>query len=177
MDFVAIDFETANRERHSACSLALTIVKNSEIVGEYYSLIKPPTFFDRQNIRIHGIQEEDVQFSPIFPEVWQDIREYFTPNQLIVAHNLPFDRGVLNKTLAYYDIETPHFQTLCSVQASRKLLKELPNHKLNTVSSHLNIPLKRHHHALDDSLASAGIILRLEEQYGTTPFRPLIKFY
>ncbi|MDT2426842.1 hypothetical protein P7D86_08305, partial [Enterococcus avium] len=37
MNFIAMDFETANYQTHSACSLALVMVKNSQIVGEYYS--------------------------------------------------------------------------------------------------------------------------------------------
>ena len=36
MNFVAMDFETANHQMHSACSIALVMVKNNEIVGSYY---------------------------------------------------------------------------------------------------------------------------------------------
>lgn len=45
MNFLAMDFETANHQRHSACSLALVMVRDSTIVGEYYSLIQPETPF------------------------------------------------------------------------------------------------------------------------------------
>ena len=41
MNFVAIDFETANEKRASACSLGLVVVKNSQIVDKRYYLIKP----------------------------------------------------------------------------------------------------------------------------------------
>ena len=37
MNFVAMDFETANHQAHSACSLALVMVQNSQIVDEYYT--------------------------------------------------------------------------------------------------------------------------------------------
>lgn len=45
MNFIAMDFETANYQKHSACSLALVMVENSQIVDEYYTLIKPKTKF------------------------------------------------------------------------------------------------------------------------------------
>lgn len=45
MNFIAMDFETANYQKHSACSLALVMVRNSQIVDEYYTLIKPETDF------------------------------------------------------------------------------------------------------------------------------------
>ena len=40
-DFAAIDFETANNERSSVCSVGIVIVRNGEIVDKFYSLIKP----------------------------------------------------------------------------------------------------------------------------------------
>ena len=45
MNFIAMDFETANYQKHSACSLALVMVRDSKIVGEYYTLIQPETDF------------------------------------------------------------------------------------------------------------------------------------
>ena len=43
MNFVAMDFETANGQWHSACSLALVVVRNDQIVDSFYTLIKPET--------------------------------------------------------------------------------------------------------------------------------------
>ena len=40
-DFAAIDFETANSERSSVCSVGVVIVRDGEIVDSFYSLIKP----------------------------------------------------------------------------------------------------------------------------------------
>lgn len=45
-NFAAIDFETANQQRTSVCSVGIVIVRDSEIVDSYYSLIKPePEYF------------------------------------------------------------------------------------------------------------------------------------
>lgn len=40
-DFAAIDFETANNERSSVCSVGIVVVRDGEIVDKFYSLIKP----------------------------------------------------------------------------------------------------------------------------------------
>ena len=40
-NFAAIDFETANNERSSVCSIGIVIVRGEEIVDTFYSLIKP----------------------------------------------------------------------------------------------------------------------------------------
>lgn len=39
-NFAAIDFETANQQRTSVCSVGIVIVRDGEIVDSYYSLIK-----------------------------------------------------------------------------------------------------------------------------------------
>lgn len=41
MEFTAIDFETANASRDSACAIGLVTVKDGRIIDEYYKLIKP----------------------------------------------------------------------------------------------------------------------------------------
>ncbi len=175
MNFIAMDFETANAQRHSACSLALVMVKNNQIVDQFYSLVQPETDFHWRNVQIHGIHPEDVQQAPAFPAVWEQIKDYFQPNHLIVAHNAPFDCSVLKGCLDYYGLNQPHYLSLCTVKTSRKLFPEFPNHKLNTVCDALNISLTHHHNALDDSLACANILLEQEKQFGDRPLKQLVK--
>ena len=166
MNFIAMDFETANYQKHSACSLALVMVQDSKIVGEYYTLIQPETEFFWKNIQIHGIRPEDVQEAPKFPDVWKQIQQYYQLNSLIVAHNAGFDTGVLAGCLDYYGLSQPNYLSLCTVRTSRKLYPEFTNHKLNTVCEQLQIPLLNHHDALEDSRACAQILLRQEEEFG-----------
>ena len=40
-DFAAINFETANQQRTSVCSVGIVIVRDGEIADSYYCLIKP----------------------------------------------------------------------------------------------------------------------------------------
>ena len=39
--FAAIDFETANGQRSSVCSVGIVLVENGEITDSIYSLIRP----------------------------------------------------------------------------------------------------------------------------------------
>ncbi len=175
MNFIAYDFETANGQLHSACSLALVMVKDNKIVGNYYSLIKPETEFHYRNIQIHGIHPEDVASAPSFVEVWDEIAQYFQENRLIVAHNASFDNRVLASCLSYYGLPKAHFMSLCTVRTSRKLYQHLPNHRLDTVCRYLSLNLEQHHHALDDSLACANILLKQEAEFGVQPLKQLVK--
>lgn len=174
MNFIAMDFETANAKPYSACSLALVMVRDSRIVGEYYTLIQPETDFFWRNIQIHKIHPQDVVDAPKFPDVWQQINQYFNLQSLIVAHNAAFDNKVLAGCLDYYGLEKPEYLSLCTVRTSRKLYPECSNHRLNTMCDYLNIGLDNHHDALEDSRACAQILLRQEGSFGTDPLKKLV---
>ncbi|KRN27663.1 DNA polymerase III, epsilon subunit related 3-5 exonuclease [Lactobacillus selangorensis] len=171
-----MDFETASPKRYSACSLALVVVRNSQIVDTFYSLIKPETEFSAWNTKIHGLHASDVADAPKFPEVWAHIQTLFEPNKLVVAHNARFDTSVLRSTLNYYDIEAPKYLALDTLKTSRHFYPEFPNHKLNTICDQLDIDLHHHHNALDDSVACANILLHEEQHFGDNALKPMVKF-
>src|SRR5690554_3348114 len=115
-DFIAIDFETANQDNRSACSIGLVAVKNNNIVETYSTLIKPRySYFDKKNISIHGITPESIKDAPSFPEVWSDIKDYFNGESIIVAHNATFDMSVLKLNLLDYELDIPDFDYVCSI--------------------------------------------------------------
>ena len=73
-DFAAIDFETANNERSSVCSVGIVIVRNGEIVDSFYSLIQPePNYYNYWCSQVHGLCSQDTEDAPVFPEVWAQI--------------------------------------------------------------------------------------------------------
>lgn len=175
MNFISMDFETANRYRSSACSIALVVVRNNEIVDSFYSLINPQEKFEYRNIQVHGITPEDVKDAPTFDQVWQHIAPEFDPSHLVAAHNAPFDNSVLKATLGKNDLIIPHYQVIDTVKTSKLFYPEFPNHKLNTVSELLNIDLKQHHNALYDSVACAKILLRTADDFGYDQIKKMIK--
>ncbi|MBE6050986.1 MAG: DNA polymerase III subunit epsilon [Clostridium sp.] len=158
MNFVAIDFETANEKRNSACSIGLTKVVDNKIVDEKYWLIKPPEMrFLPQNTWIHGIFPKDVENEKNFGELWSEIKPYLE-GELVIAHNASFDLSVLRSLLEYYNIEFPYLKYACTVILSKNHIDNVENHKLNTLAKFVGHEFK-HHHALEDSTACAKIML------------------
>lgn len=163
MDFIAIDFETANASRDSACSLGMVKVVNNQVVGEWYELIKPPTMhFDYRNIMIHGITPEDVKNSKNFGELWPDIQG-FTADFPLIAHNAAFDFSVLRYCLDTYQLEYPELNYFCTVIAAKVTWPHLSRHDLHTVSGSLHFKFN-HHNALEDARACANILVKACEQ-------------
>ncbi|MXV38041.1 exonuclease [Flavobacteriaceae bacterium Ap0902] len=148
-NFTALDFETAQGYRHSICQVGLVRVENGSVVDEVNLLVQPPdNYYWNQFTDIHGISSEDTLLSPTFDKVWNTIEPFIT-GQTVVAHNgLAFDFPVLEKTLAYYGMQAPAYNKVCTYKIFRK--------KLNLLCQDYAIALN-HHDALSDAKACAAL--------------------
>ncbi|PJI07588.1 MULTISPECIES: exonuclease domain-containing protein [Clostridium] len=163
MNFIAIDFETANEKRSSPCSIGIVVIKNGHVVEKVYHLIRPKEMrFMPINIGIHGIRPAVVENEPEFDEIWEKIKHYFN-GSLVIAHNASFDISVLRKTAELYDIELPEFKYICTMKLARNFYLGIDNAKLNTVNDFLGYEFK-HHDALYDALACGNILLNISKE-------------
>jgi DNA polymerase-3 subunit epsilon len=164
--FVAIDFETANSVRASACQIGLAKFENGELVGQFATLIKPHASmsnFDYYNTQIHGISASDVRNAPEFIDVWPAIIDFVDSGPL-VAHNAGFDMSVLRGLLDVYAIDYPTFDYLCTVMLARNLLKPAELN-LGFVARELGVSLENHHDALADAVAAGEIAHALVKRF------------
>lgn len=160
-DFAAIDFEAANGEVTSACSVGVVIVRNDEIVDSFYSLIKPvPNHYDFYTTKVHGIKFKDTKDADSFPKVWYKVA-YKVKGLPMVAHGSSFEERVLTALHQHYHIKYPNYKFYCTHLGSQKLLPDLENHKLQTVAKHFGYDMTQHHHALADAEACAVIAMNL----------------
>lgn len=156
-DFAAIDFETANCERSSVCSVGVVIVRNGEIVDSFYSLIQPePNYYNYWCTEVHGLCQRDTEDAPVFPYVWEKI-EPLIEGLPLVAHNSPFDEGCLKSVFRVYQMTYPDYEFYDTLRVSRRKLRGLPNHQLHTVAAACGFNLENHHNALADAEACAWI--------------------
>ena len=154
--FVALDFETADYPRDSACALGLVRVENHRIVRRTYHLIRPP----RRRFSftyLHGITWEDVAHQPTFAELWPNLTPFLEGVDFLAAHNASFDRAVLQKCCAGAGLTPPELPFECTVRLARQTWDIFPT-KLNDVCDYLGITLK-HHHAASDAEACAMIVI------------------
>ena len=157
-NFTAIDFETANRNRDSACQLAAVVVRDGTIVDKAMWMIRPtPMYFSPGNIRIHGITPDRVAAEPVFGDLWPDILAKLD-DDCIVAHNASFDIGVLRACLMKHRCETPEMHYTCTRAIARRTWPHRPRFGLKPLAEWLGIRFN-HHDALEDSIACAKILL------------------
>lgn len=159
-DFAAIDFETANCERSSVCSVGIVIVRNGEIVDTFYSLINPePNYYNYRCTQVHGLTAADTDNAPVFPDVWKRV-EPLIEGLPLVAHNKAFDESCLKAVFRTYQMDYPDYEFYCTLQKSKEVWPE-GQHNLDIIAERCGYNLENHHYALADAEACAAIALKI----------------
>lgn len=157
--YVAIDFETANESRDSACAVGIAVIEDGKVTRSFERLIRPPTdHFSEWAFRKHGIHWRDVAREDDFGTVWTAIQNQIGEPAFLVAHNAGFDQDVLATCCESSGIAPPDTEFVCTIEAASSVWT-LDNYKLPRVCEFLGIPLS-HHNAKSDAEAAATILLR-----------------
>lgn len=173
MDFITLDFETANASRNSVCAIGLAKYENGLLVDTLETLIDPEDYFDSYNTYIHGINEEMVEDAPTFNEFYPTLQN-FIENKLLIAHYAAFDMSVLRHACDKYSLDYPTFKYSCTYQLSKKIIPGEINYKLNTLAEKYGIEFE-HHDALDDAKACGNLLVNLFNEVETNDFNDLLE--
>lgn len=167
LNYVAIDFETANSYRGSPCAACLVRVRDGVPVAEHRWLIRPPEevdYFDPFNIWIHGITADMVADKPR----WKEVLPYmvdFVGDDVVIAHNAGFDIGVIRYACAVDNIEWPEMQFLCTMVLARRAIS-LPSYRLPFILDAFGGSIDDHHDPLADALAVVDVVRGLATARG-----------
>lgn len=160
LDFTAIDFETANGSPASACAVGLVKVVDGEVVARDGWLIRPPEGHDEFlpfNVQLHGVSREraltadrwETQLPRLLGLVGDDP---------IVAHNAPFDMGVLAAASIATGCALPDLDYCCSLRVARRVY-DLPSYRLPVASEAAGFVGLTHHDPVSDADACAAIVI------------------
>lgn len=148
LDYIAIDFETANTFKNSVCSVGLVRFIDGKETDSCYSLIHPAKmyFIPEWTEEIHGISYDDVRDKPYFPEVWDNLVMPFINKTLgipLVAHNgHTFDMPVIRDCCNYFGMDLPSLSYIDSLLIARKTWPELESHRLTDLENSLELNIK-----------------------------------
>lgn len=172
---VVIDFETTGMspERGERITeVGAVLVEHGRIAARFQSLANagvPVPPFIRQ---LTGISNAMLAAAPPVDEVMAALAA-FVGTHTLVAHNASFDRRFLDAELARIG-RTRTQPMLCTVQLSRRLVRDAPSHSLGPLVRWLDLPDSGvHHRALADAEMTAHLWLHLHEvldsRYGLRP--------
>ena len=158
MDFLAIDVETANSDMASICQIGFVIYENGKIIKEWSSFVNPEDGFDSWNESIHNINEEQVENSPTFPEIYHFLKSHL--EEYICACHTHFDRVSINRACLKYDLHPIKNKWIDTAKVTRRCWDEFSykGYGLSNVCEKLGYNFD-HHDALEDAKASAYILM------------------
>lgn len=163
LNFVAIDFETANGKRGSVIQLGIARILNGAVTKTATAFITPPPgldYFDPRNTAIHGIQPADLEGARAWPDVLESIVR-FTGDLPLVGHNVQFERSCIIQASEAHGFVAPDFDYYCTWKLSKKVLPNEPTHSLGKLSASLDLPSFSHHDAGADAIACANLLFDL----------------
>jgi DNA polymerase-3 subunit epsilon len=171
--WVALDFETATRERSSACSIGVAVIEDGVLSGAGSWLIQPPgNVYETGNTWVHGIHEDLTAQSPAFSDLYPTLWPYLNGRH-VLAHWASFDISVLRSVIEHYELPSPDLRYACSCRMAQRSFPELDNHRLSTVCTERGIPLE-HHDAGSDALACAMVALQCRDHIGARTIQEAI---
>jgi DNA polymerase-3 subunit epsilon len=155
--FIAIDVETANRDRGSICQIGLVCFNGEGIEWQWSTLVDPECEFEPHNIRIHRITPQHVIEAPKWPAVFACIADSLH-GQTVVSHT-NFDEYALMDACQRYGLPPPKSSWIDSHALARRTWPSFSRHGLAELCTAFDIELN-HHDALSDAMA-CGRIVRL----------------
>lgn len=172
---VSIDFETAHGfkdiyhgEGAAMCAMGVAIYDRlkDQTTSDYFEIKPDPFKMDQGAFRVHGILLGNLKDKPTFDEVYLDyLKPLLLKTELLIAHNMSFDKQVLTNAIKYYGYKIPEMNTLCTMEVCKS---RYPNERysLDSMARKFGISLE-HHNAKSDALACLNIYRRVCQEIDT----------
>ena len=159
--FIAIDLETTGLDFEHDEIIEVALVRFEQGIKKETAefLIKPKKELRPFIEKLTGITKKDLESAKTFAEVAGDIRKFIGEYPL-VAHNASFDYRFLKDTFSKVGIEINSIPVIDTLTLSRIAFQEVPNHKLETLITKLNIKRETAHRALPDAIACGELLIK-----------------
>ncbi len=170
--FICFDIETTglSAARDKITEIGAVKVENGVITDTFSTFANPEMPIPQKITQLTGITDDMVKDAPSQSEAVSAFLE-FAGNNVLVAHNAPFDTSFIAKACDDMGREY-NYTSIDTVAISRAILTDIKNCKLDTVAKFLRLGDFNHHRATDDAEMLARIFInlcqRLTDDFGIT---------
>lgn len=152
MRFIAFDLETTGTVPGVDQIVEIGAVRfiNGEVEAVFSTLVDPRRPIPAGASAVNGITDDMVKGKPKIEDLLVSFAE-FCGDDIMVAHNAPFDSQFLIADVKKHESVAPKGLVLDTLSISRKVFPGMPNYKLGTLVQHLKIPTTDFHRAEEDA--------------------------
>lgn len=166
--YAVIDLEaTGTGSNAKIIQIGIVIVQDGHILETYECDINPHEKLDRHIQELTGITNQQLEKAPDFSEVARDIYER-VEDAIFVAHNVAFDANLLAEALFFegFELRTPRVDT---VELAQVFFPTFEKYNLGILANALDLELSQAHTAIEDAMATAGLLLKIQEKIAGLP--------
>ncbi|MBR3933910.1 MAG: PolC-type DNA polymerase III [Clostridia bacterium] len=160
-DFVVFDVETTglSAENDTIIEIGAVKVKDRKIIDSFGTFVNPERQIPEKITELTGITDDMVKDAPVIADALKDFYTFIGDADL-VAHNAKFDTSFLKNAASLCGMDY-NFACVDTLDLARNLVKDVKNHKLDTLTKYFDIKLENHHRATDDAAATGEIFVKL----------------
>ncbi len=158
--FSIVDTETCGIWRGARMvELGLLQIRGGEQLLRRSWLVNPETPIPPEAGRVHGISDGEVAGKPTAREV---LREFLplVQDTILVAHNAPYDEGILSTAGARYGLHLPPLPILDTIPLAKSLISGMDSYSLAHLSKTLGFEAQHYHRALADATTTWHLLSR-----------------
>ena len=169
--FVVFDIETTGLDsfENEIIEIGALKVKDGKVVDSFDHLIKPNHPISDFITDLTGITNEMVENAESIEEVLEQFINFIGDN-ILMGHNVNFDINFVYDHAEKYNNHILNNDFVDTLRLARKLLPEMPHHRLSDLADYYNIDKTGHHRALKDVEMTLEVYNHLVEeilnQYG-----------
>ena len=144
-NYTVIDVETTGLSFHydEIIELSGVKVRDGKVHSEFSTLINPGFKVNDSITRLTGITNSDLESQPRIDKVIDSFMRFIGAD-ILVGHNINFDIQFINSALLKCSINPLANDYIDTLRISRRVNKDLPNHKLDTLIQQYNLSRDTH---------------------------------
>lgn len=164
LDFVSIDIETTGFSSifDEIIELGAAKYRNGKIVDTFSSLVHPHNPVDDFITGLTGISNEMLEEAPELSSILPAFLD-FIGNDVLVGHNVNFDINFIYDACEEIGLSPLSNDFIDTVRISRRIHKDMPNHKLDTMIDFYGFERRALHRSLNDCELTAMCYLKMVE--------------
>ncbi|MEI4337961.1 bifunctional DnaQ family exonuclease/ATP-dependent helicase [Streptococcus suis] len=166
--YAVVDLEaTGTGTDAKIIQIGIVLVENGEIIDSYATDINPYELLDDHIKNLTGITDQQLSQAPDFGQVASTIYDMIG-DAIFVAHNVKFDANLLAEALFFegYELLTPRVDT---VELSQLFFPTFEKYSLGNLAEHLELGLDQAHTAISDAMATARLLIKIQEKIKSLP--------
>ncbi|HFI0107500.1 TPA: bifunctional DnaQ family exonuclease/ATP-dependent helicase [Streptococcus suis] len=166
--YAVVDLEaTGTGADAKIIQIGIVLVENGEIIDSYATDINPYELLDDHIKNLTGITDQQLSQAPDFGQVASTIYDMIG-DAIFVAHNVKFDANLLAEALFFegYELLTPRVDT---VELSQLFFPTFDKYSLGNLAEHLDLGLDQAHTAISDAMATARLLIKIQEKIKSLP--------